>query len=113
MKMRTAIRQVEHITIVDISGRITVGEGNVMLRETVRSLLDKGSKDILLNLHEVGYVDSSGIGELVRSYTTIKTQGGQMKLVNLSKRVHDLLQLTKLHSVFDIQADEASAIQSF
>jgi anti-sigma B factor antagonist len=112
-KMRTAIRQVEHITIVDISGRITVGEGNVMLRETVRSLLDKGSKDILLNLHEVGYVDSSGIGELVRSYTTIKTQGGQMKLVNLSQRVHDLLQLTKLHAVFDIQADEASAIQSF
>jgi len=84
-----------------------------MLRETVRSLLDKGSKDILLNLHEVGYVDSSGIGELVRSYTTIKTQGGQMKLVNLSQRVHDLLQLTKLHAVFDIQADEASAIQSF
>lgn len=113
MKMQTAVREVEDITIVDISGRITVGEGNVMLRETVLGVLDKGNKKILLNLHNVGYVDSSGIGELVKSYTTIKNQGGQMKLVNLSKRVHDLLQLTRLYSVFDIEADEASAIQSF
>ncbi|HYW41181.1 MAG TPA: STAS domain-containing protein [Terriglobales bacterium] len=113
MKMQTAIRQIEDITIVDVSGRITLGEGNVILRETVRGLIEKGSKKILLNLHDVGYVDSSGIGELVKSYTTVRSQGGQMKLVNLSKRVHDLLQLTKLYSVFDIQADEASAIQSF
>ncbi len=113
MKMQTAIRQIEDITIVDVSGRITLGEGNVILRETVRGLTEKGSKKILLNLHDVGYVDSSGIGELVKSYTTVRSQGGQMKLVNLSKRVHDLLQLTKLYSVFDIQADEASAIQSF
>jgi len=113
MKMRTVIRQVEDITIVDVSGRITLGEGNVMLRETVRELIQKGNNKILLNLHEVGYVDSSGVGELVKSYTTVRTQGGQLKLVNLSQRVHDLLHLTKLHTVFDIQADEASAIQSF
>lgn len=112
-KMQTATRQVEDVTILDVSGRITVGEGNVMLRETILGLLDKGNKKILLNLHGVGYVDSSGIGELVKSYTTVKNQGGQMKLVNLSKRVHDLLQLTRLYAVFDIEADEASAIQSF
>jgi len=112
-KMQTAVRHVEDIAIVDISGRITVGEGNVMLRETVRELVEKGKNKILLNLHEVGYVDSSGVGELVKSYTTVKTQGGQLKLVNLSKRVHDLLQLTRLYAVFDIQSDEASAIQSF
>jgi len=113
LKMQTAVRQIEDITIVDVSGRITVGEGNVMLRETVLGLLEKGNKRILLNLHNVGYIDSSGIGELVKSYTTVKNQGGRMKLVNLSKRVHDLLQLTRLHAVFDIEADEASAIQSF
>jgi anti-sigma B factor antagonist len=113
MKMQITTRQVEDIIIVDVSGRITVGEGNVMLRDTVRGLVDKGTNKILLNLHEVGYVDSSGIGELVKSYTTVRKQGGQLKLVNLSKRVHDLLQLTRLYSVFDIQQDEASALQSF
>jgi len=76
-------------------------------------LLDKGNKKLLLNLHNVGYIDSSGMGELVRSYTTVKNQGGQMKLVNLSKRVQDLLQLTRLYSVFEIEPDEASAIESF
>ena len=112
-KMQTSTRQVEDITIIDVSGRITVGEGNVMLRETVLGLLDKGNKKLLLNLHNVGYIDSSGMGELVRSYTTVKNQGGQMKLVNLSKRVKDLLQLTRLYSVFEIEPDEASAIESF
>lgn len=113
MKMQISTRQIEDIAVISVSGRITVGEGNVMLRETVLGLLDKGNKKILLNLHEVGYVDSSGMGELVKSYTTVKNQGGQMKLVNLSKRVHDLLQLTRLYSVFEVEADEASAIQSF
>jgi anti-sigma B factor antagonist len=113
LKMQTSIRQVHDITIVDVSGRITLGEGNVMLRETILGIIQKGSNKILLNLHDVGYVDSSGIGELVRSYTTVRNQGGQMKLVNLSKRMHDLLQMTRLSAVFDIQADEASAIQSF
>ncbi len=113
VQTKTAIRQVHDIAIVDVSGRITLGEGNVMLREAIQGLLAKGGKKILLNLHEVGYVDSSGIGELVKSYTTIRNQGGQMKLVNPSQRLHDLLQMTRLSAVFDIHADEASAIQSF
>ena len=113
LKMQTAIRQVHDITIVDVSGRITLGEGNVMLRETILGIIQKGSNKILLNLHDVGYIDSSGIGELVKSYTTVRNQGGQMKLVNLSKRMHDLLQMTRLSAVFDIQRHEASAIQSF
>jgi anti-sigma B factor antagonist len=113
VKMQTAVRQIEDITIVDVSGRITVGEGTVILRDTIRGLVEKGTTKILLNLHDVGYIDSSGIGELVKSYTTVRNHGGRMKLVKLSKRVHDLLQLTRLHAVFDIEPDEASAMQSF
>jgi anti-sigma B factor antagonist len=113
VKMQAAVRHVEDIAIIDISGRITLGEGNVMLRESIRQLLEKGNKKIILNLHGVGYVDSAGVGELVKSYTTIRSHGGQMKLVSLSQRLHDLLQMTRLYTVFDIQADEASAIQSF
>ncbi len=113
VKMETATRQVGGVAIVDITGRITLGEGNVMLRDIVRELVENGSHKILLNLHEVGYVDSSGVGELVKTYTTVRNQGGQLKLLNPSKRVSDLLEMTKLSSVFDIQADEASAIQSF
>ena len=113
VRMRTNIRQVEDIAIVDVSGRITVGEGNVKLREVVLQLLEAGHRKIALNLHEVGYVDSSGIGELVKAYTTVRNQGGQLKLVNPSKRLQDLLQITRLSAVFAIEADEASAIQSF
>jgi anti-sigma B factor antagonist len=113
VKMRTATRQVEDVAIVDVSGRITVGEGNVMLREVVRQLLEAGHKKIAMNLHDVGYVDSSGLGELVKAYTSVRNQGGELKLVNPSKRVQDLLQMTKLSAVFTIEADEASAIQSF
>ena len=113
VKMQTATRQTGDVAIVDVSGRITLGEGNVMLREVVRELVEKGNNKILLNLHDVGYVDSSGVGELVKTYTTVRNQGGQLKLLNPSKRVSDLLQMTRLASVFDIQADEASAVQSF
>jgi anti-sigma B factor antagonist len=113
VKMRTETRQVEDVAIVDVSGRITVGEGNVMLREVVRQLVEAGHKKIAMNLHDVGYVDSSGLGELVKAYATVRNQGGQLKLVNPSKRVQDLLQMTKLSAVFTIEADEASAIQSF
>ncbi|HVO59905.1 MAG TPA: STAS domain-containing protein [Terriglobales bacterium] len=113
VKMQIATRDVADVAIVDVSGRITVGEGNVMLRDTVRSLLDNGQRKILLNLHEVGYVDSAGLGELVRTHSTVRNQGGEMKLVSISKRLGDLLQMTRLTAVFDIQADEASAIQSF
>ena len=113
LKMQTSNRQVGDVWIVDVSGRITVGEGNLMLRDVVRELVDQGNNKILLNLHEVGYVDSSGLGELVKTYTTVRNQGGQLKLLNPSKRVSDLLQMTKLAKVFEIEADEASAIQSF
>ncbi len=113
VKMQTATRQVGGVTIVDIMGRITVGEGNVVLREIVRDLAEKGKKAIVLNLGEVQYVDSSGIGELVKAHTTIRNQGGQLKLANLNKRIHDLLEMTRLSAVFDIQKDEASAIKSF
>ena len=113
VKMRTTVRPVGAVTVVDISGRITLGEGNVMLREIVKDLADKGQKAIVLNLGEVNYVDSSGVGELVKAHTTIRNQGGQLKLANLPKRVHDLLQMTRLSAVFDIQKDEASAIESF
>ncbi len=112
-KMETATRLVGEVTVLDISGRITVGEGNVMLREIVRDLAEKGRKAIVLNLGEVHYIDSSGLGELVKAHTTIRNQGGQLKLANLNKRVDDLLQMTHLSAVFDIQKDEASAINSF
>src|SRR5437870_1382010 len=92
---------------------LTLGEGNVMLREIVRDLAEKGSRRIVLNLGEVDYVDSSGVGELVKTHTTIRNKGGELKLANLSKRVHDLLHMTRLSAVFDIQKDEASAIKSF
>jgi len=113
VKMQTATRHVGAVTILDVSGRITLGEGNVMLREIVRDLAEKGRKAIVLNLGEVHYIDSSGVGELVKAHTTIRNQGGQLKLTNLNKRVHDLLQMTRLSAVFDVQKDEASAIKSF
>ena len=113
MSMKVSTRQVDGITVLDLSGRITLGEGSVQLRDTVRDLLAKGSKNILLNLGEINYIDSSGIGELVSAFTTVRNQGGELKLLNLTKKVHDLLQITKLYTVFDIKDDEASAIAAF
>src|SRR6266496_45822 len=113
VKTQVATRAVADVSIVDVSGRITIGEGSVLLRDAVRQLLDQGSRKILLDLHDVGYVDSSGMGELMRTYTSVRGQGGQMKLVNPSKRVSDLLRVTHLSAVFEIQADEASAVHSF
>ena len=113
MSMKIKTRQVDGITIMDCSGRITLGEGSVQLRDAVRDLLSKGSKQILLNLGDVTYIDSSGIGELVSAFTTVKNSGGELKLLNLTKKVHDLLQITKLYTVFDIKDDEATAISAF
>lgn len=113
MSLKLSTRQVDGITVLDLSGRITLGEGSVQLRDAVRDLLSKGSKLILLNLGDVNYIDSSGIGELVSAYTTVRNQGGELKLLNLTKKVHDLLQITKLYTVFDVKDDEASAIASF
>jgi anti-sigma B factor antagonist len=111
--MKVGSRQVDGVTIVDCSGRITLGEGSVILRDTVRDLLSKGNKKLVLNLQDVNYIDSSGIGELVSGFTTVTNSGGQLKLLNLNKRVKDLLQITKLYTVFDVHEDEAAAIRSF
>jgi anti-sigma B factor antagonist len=106
-------RVIDNVTVLDLSGKITIGEGSVQLRETVRGLLERGTKNILINLGGVDYVDSSGIGELVSCFTTTKNQGGQLKLLNLTKKIKDLLMITKLLTVFDTYDDEAEAIKSF
>lgn len=113
MSMKIRTRQVDGVTILDMSGRITLGEGSVQLRDAVRDLLSKGRKQILLDLGEVNYIDSSGIGELVSALTAARNQGGDLRLLHLTKKVHDLLQITKLVTVFDIKDDEAEAIASF
>ncbi|MDR3677347.1 MAG: STAS domain-containing protein [Acidobacteriota bacterium] len=113
MSMKATIRQVDSVTVVDVSGRITLGEGCTQLRELIRDQLSKGNKNILLNLADVTYIDSSGIGELVSAYTGVSKQGGGLKLLNLTKKVHDLLQITKLYTVFDVHDDEVKAISSF
>jgi len=101
------------VVVIDVSGRITLGEGSSNLREGIRELLGKGNRKILLNLGEVSYIDSSGIGELVSAFTSSANQGGQLKLLNLTKRVKDLLQITKLYTVFEVFDEEAKAIRSF
>jgi anti-sigma B factor antagonist len=113
MSMKVATRQVDGITVLDLSGRITLGEGSVTLRDAVHDALAKGSKHILLNLGNINYIDSSGIGELVSAFTSVKNAGGELKLLNLTRKVHDLLQITKLYTVFDVKDDEASAISAF
>jgi anti-sigma B factor antagonist len=113
IKMQTASRQIGDISVVDVRGRITVGEGNIMLREVVTGLVENGKKRILLNLQGVEYVDSGGLGELVRTHTTLQKEGGQLKMANVNQRVQELLKVTSLHKVFDVHKDEASAVQSF
>jgi anti-sigma B factor antagonist len=101
------------VSVVDVAGRITLGEGSSALRDMMRDLVSKSQKKILLNLGEVSYIDSSGIGELVSGFTTVTNSGGNLKLLGLNKRVKDLLQITKLYTVFDVHEDEAGAIRSF
>ena len=113
MALTIASRGVDGVTVLDLSGRITLGEGSVQLRDAIRDLIGKGQKSILLNMGDVNYIDSSGLGELVGAYTTAKNQGAALKLLNLTKKVKDVLQLTKLYTVFDIYDDEASAIASY
>lgn len=113
MSVKLNTRQVGDVTVIDASGRITLGEGASALRDLVRDLAAKGTKKILLNLGEVSYIDSSGIGELVSAFTTVSNAGGTLKLLGLTKRVHDLLQITKLYTVFDVHDDEAHAVRSF
>src|SRR5450631_981351 len=99
--------------VMDVAGRITLGEGSATVRDAMRDMVSKGQNKILLNLGEVSYIDSSGIGELVSGFTTVTNSGGALKLLNLNKRVKDLLQITKLYTVFDVHEDEAGAIRSF
>ena len=113
MSVKITNRQVGDVTVIDVSGRITLGEGSSALRDTLRDIVAKGHKKILLNLGDVSYIDSSGIGELVAGFTSVSNQGGQLKLLGLTKRVKDLLQITKLYTVFEVHDDEAGAIRSF
>ena len=113
MALQGTCRQIGDISIIDFSGKITLGEGSSTLRRTIRDLIDNGQRKIVLNLYDVDYIDSSGIGELVSGYTTVRNAEGEMKLLHLTKRVHDLLQITRLFTVFDVQSDEETALRSF
>jgi anti-sigma B factor antagonist len=113
MSVSVTTRQVGDVSVMDVAGRITLGEGSSTLRESLRAVTGVRDAKILLNLEEVSYIDSSGIGELVSGFTNLQEQGGQLKLLKLTKRVHDLLQITKLYTVFEVFDDEATAIRSF
>lgn len=113
MSVKLTTRQVGEVTVVDAVGRITLGEGASTFRDTIRDLASHGKKKLLLNLAEVSYIDSSGIGEMVSGFTSLANQGGALKLLNLTKRVRDLLQITKLYTVFEVFDDEATAVRSF
>jgi len=113
VSVKLTTRQVGDVTVVDAVGRITLGEGASTFRDSIRDLVASGNKKLLLNLAEISYIDSSGIGELVSGFTTVANQGGTVKLLNLTKRVQDLLQITKLYTVFEVFDDEATAVRSF
>jgi anti-sigma B factor antagonist len=112
MSFGVKTRKVEEVSIVDVSGKLTIGEPVLLLRETLRALVGSGHNRIILNLGEVNYIDSSGLGELVSSYTTIRNKGGDVKLLKLTSKTRDLLQMTKLLTVFDVYDDEVKAIAS-
>ena len=111
--MNIATREISHVTIVDLTGRITLGDETENLRDTIRDLISAGKKKIVLNLCNVEYIDSSGVGELVSSYTAVRNAGGELKLLNLTQKVQDVLFVTKLYTVFDIKDDEFTAVKSF
>ena len=111
--MKIDTRKVGDVTVLDCSGKITLGEGTMAVRNTVREILKNGGKKIILNLGDVNYIDSSGIGELVSSYTTVTSGGGQLKLLNLTKKIQELLAITKLLTVFQVYNDERAAVSSF
>jgi anti-sigma B factor antagonist len=113
MKMTTSTRQVGRVTVVDISGRIEHGQESAAVRALVCDLLREGHTQILLNLGDVNYIDSSGLGALVSSFTNLRKQGGELKLFNLTNKVRDVMQLTKLYTIFDIANDEAAGVKSF
>jgi anti-sigma B factor antagonist len=111
--MQITQRLVDDVVIIDVVGKLTLSEGDELLRDKVNSLVQQGQKKILLNLAEVPYIDSAGLGEIVRTYTTVSKAGGSLKLLNLTKRIQDLLAITKLLTVFEVYDSEADALKSF
>jgi anti-sigma B factor antagonist len=111
--MKIEMRTVGDVRILDCSGKITLGEGTMTVRNTVRDILKDNGKKIILNLANVNYIDSSGIGELVSTYTTVTNNGGQLKLLSLTKKINELLQITKLLTVFQVFDNESAAVSSF
>jgi len=111
--MEIVERTVSDVTVLDLKGKMTLGEGDELLKDKINSLLAAGKKKLLLNLEAVPYIDSAGLGEVVRTYTTVSRQGGSLKLLNLTKRIEDLLSITKLLTVFDTFDSEAEAVQSY
>jgi anti-sigma B factor antagonist len=113
MACNVTVRRAGNVTVVDLSGRITLGDGSGTVREAVQDMIGKGQRQILLNLEAVSYIDSAGLGELVGAYATMMNRGGQIKLLNVQAKVRNLLQVTKLYTVFENFTDEAAALQSF
>ena len=113
MSLKLNTRESKDVVVIDVGGRLTMGEASAAIREEIRDEMEHGVKKVLLNLAEVSYIDSAGLGELTAAYTTVKNRGGQLKLLNLTKRVHDLMQITKLYTVFDVYDDEKAAVASF
>jgi anti-sigma B factor antagonist len=111
LKMRT--RDVKGVMVIDLTGRLVMGDACAAIRDEIRDAMGQGSRKILLNLAEVSYIDSAGLGELTAAYTSVKNRDGQLKLLNLTKRVHDLMQITKLYTVFDVYDDENRAVAAF
>jgi len=113
MSLTASIRHFGNVAVVDLDGKVTLGENTGILRDNLKSLLSQGTKNIVLNMAAVSYVDSAGLGELVGAYTTAANQGGAVKLLNLQTKLRDLMQITKLHTIFPTYSDEQEAINSF
>ncbi len=113
MGIKTSTRLIGDVVIVDTIGELRLGEGTIVLRQVVNETVEQGYKNILLNLRDVRHIDSAGVGELMSCYTSVRNRGGQLKLMNLSKNVHNLLQITKLYTIFEVEDDEPTAVASF
>lgn len=113
MSLNISTRHEQGVTIIDLNGRVTLGEATGLLRDTVKAAIARGDKNIILNLAQVSYIDSAGLGELVGASTTVTNSGGTLKLLNLQKKIKDLMQITKLHTIFECLEDEQAAIRSF
>jgi anti-sigma B factor antagonist len=113
MSLKASSREIDGVIVIDLDGRITLGDGSALLRDLIRENLTKGHTKLLLNLAAISYLDSTGLGELVSGYRLVKSNGGELKLLKLNKKVSDLLQVTKLYAVFDIHNDESQAVASF